>query len=216
MTAVRVTVPLGERSYDVLVGHGVVHDVAALVPATARRVAVVTQRSNPMASAVEFGRPHETFLIPDGEPAKTLATVETLCRGFVAMGLTRNDCVVGVGGGLVTDVAGFAAAVYHRGVAVVHVPTTLLAMVDAAIGGKTGVNLPEGKNLVGAFWQPNGVVCDLDALTTLPEREMRPSTTSSPVTICSPCPWPSESPAVSPSRPRWWRATSVRAAEGRS
>ena len=89
------------------------------------------------------------------------------------MGLTRNDVVVGVGGGMVTDVAGFAAASYHRGVPVVHVATTLLGMVDAAIGGKTGVNLPEGKNLVGAFWQPSGVVCDLDALATLPDREVR-------------------------------------------
>jgi 5-deoxy-5-amino-3-dehydroquinate synthase len=89
------------------------------------------------------------------------------------MGLTRADAVVAVGGGLVTDVAGFAAAVYHRGVAVVHVPTTLLAMVDAAIGGKTGVNLPEGKNLVGAFWQPSAVLCDTDLLASLPEREWR-------------------------------------------
>ena len=78
-----------------------------------------------------------------------------------------------VGGGMVTDVAGFAAASYHRGIAVVHVPTTLLGMVDAAIGGKTGVNLPEGKNLVGAFWQPAAVLCDLTALETLPERELR-------------------------------------------
>ncbi len=89
------------------------------------------------------------------------------------MGLTRNDVVIGVGGGLVTDVAGFAAATYHRGIPVVHVATTLLGMVDAAIGGKTGVNLPEGKNLVGAFWQPSGVVCDLDALDSLPDREVR-------------------------------------------
>jgi 5-deoxy-5-amino-3-dehydroquinate synthase len=108
-----------------------------------------------------------------GEGAKTLATVEALCRGFAAWGLNRRDCVVAVGGGVVTDTAGFAAACYHRGVPVVHVPTTLLGMVDAAIGGKTGVNLPEGKNLVGAFWQPAAVVCDLDALATLPERERR-------------------------------------------
>ena len=89
------------------------------------------------------------------------------------MGLTRHDVVIAVGGGMVTDVAGFAAATWHRGVAVVHVATTLLGMVDAAIGGKTGVNLPEGKNLVGAFWQPRGVICDLDALATLPPRERR-------------------------------------------
>jgi 5-deoxy-5-amino-3-dehydroquinate synthase len=113
------------------------------------------------------------FVIGDGEEHKTLAAIETLCRGFAAFGLTRGDAVVAVGGGLVTDVAGFAAATYHRGIPVVHVATTLLGMVDAAIGGKTGVNLPEGKNLVGAFWQPHGVVCDLDALDTLPERELR-------------------------------------------
>src|SRR4029450_5700234 len=88
-------------------------------------------------------------------------------------GLTRGDQVLAVGGGVVTDTAGFAAAVYHRGVGVVHVPTTLLGMVDAAIGGKTGVNLPQGKNLVGAFWQPRAVVCDTHALVTLPERERR-------------------------------------------
>ena len=97
----------------------------------------------------------------------------TLCSGFAEMGLTRNDVVIAVGGGMVTDIAGFAAATYHRGVPVVHVATTLLAMVDAAIGGKTGVNLPQGKNLVGAFWQPHGVVCDLDALETLSTRELR-------------------------------------------
>jgi 5-deoxy-5-amino-3-dehydroquinate synthase len=81
--------------------------------------------------------------------------------------------VVAVGGGMVTDVAGFVAASYHRGMPVVHVATTLLGMIDAAIGGKTGVNLPEGKNLVGAFWQPSGVICDLDALGTLSQREVR-------------------------------------------
>jgi 5-deoxy-5-amino-3-dehydroquinate synthase len=169
----RVTVPLAERSYDVLVGHGILHRVGSLLPPGVRRVAVVSQARNPMVGGLDLDVPAETFLIPDGEEAKTLATVERLCRGFVGMGLTRSDCVVAVGGGLVTDVAGFAAAVYHRGVAVVHVATTLLAMVDAAIGGKTGVNLPEGKNLVGAFWQPSGVLCDLDALSTLPAREVR-------------------------------------------
>ncbi len=117
--------------------------------------------------------PHETFRIGNGEQHKSLDTIGELCRGFARMGLTRNDVVIGVGGGMVTDVAGFAAASYHRGVPVVHVATTLLGMVDAAIGGKTGVNLPEGKNLVGAFWQPVGVVCDLDAIDTLPDRELR-------------------------------------------
>jgi 5-deoxy-5-amino-3-dehydroquinate synthase len=109
----------------------------------------------------------------DGEDAKNLETVENLCRDFARWNLHRRDVVVAVGGGVVTDVAGFAAAVYHRGVAVVHVPTTLLGQVDAAIGGKTGVNLREGKNLVGAFWQPAAVLCDTDTLTTLPPREYR-------------------------------------------
>ena len=122
---------------------------------------------------VDPGCPTERFEIGDGEAAKTLATVESLARGFARIGLTRDDVVVAVGGGMVTDVAGFAAATWHRGVPVIHVATTLLGMVDAAIGGKTGVNLPEGKNLVGAFWQPVGVICDLDALATLPDRERR-------------------------------------------
>lgn len=113
------------------------------------------------------------FLIPDGEEAKTMAVVEELCRDFADWGLTRGDAVVGAGGGVVTDVAGFAAAVYHRGLPVLHVPTSLLGQVDAAIGGKTGVNLPEGKNLVGAFWQPSAVLCDTETLRTLPEREFR-------------------------------------------
>jgi 5-deoxy-5-amino-3-dehydroquinate synthase len=166
-----VHVPLGDRSYDVLVGHGARHELSSLLPVTARRAAIVTQAGIPVD--VDPGVPARTFVIGDGEEHKSLATIETLCRGFADMGLTRNDVVIGVGGGMVTDVAGFAAAVWHRGIPVVHVSTSLLGMVDAAIGGKTGVNLPEGKNLVGAFWQPSGVVCDLDALDTLPPREMR-------------------------------------------
>ncbi len=126
-----------------------------------------------IAFAVDPGREHRTFEVGHGEAVKSLTTVEELCRGWATWGLTRADAVVAVGGGMVTDVAGFAAASYHRGVPVVHVPTTLLGMVDAAIGGKTGVNLPEGKNLVGAFWQPTAVLCDLDALATLPPRELR-------------------------------------------
>ena len=168
---IRVEVPLGERSYPVLVGAGARQRLDEVVPPRARRVAVVTQPGIgfPVDPAVE----HRVDEIAVGEPAKSLATVEELCRSWARWGLTRDDAVVAVGGGLVTDVAGFAAAVYHRGIPVVHVATTLLAMVDAAIGGKTGVNLPEGKNLVGAFWQPAAVICDTDALDTLPERERR-------------------------------------------
>ncbi|HSL74846.1 MAG TPA: 3-dehydroquinate synthase family protein [Ilumatobacteraceae bacterium] len=168
----RVNVPLAERSYDVVVGAGAIAELDALLPASAARVAVVTQAGIPL-TWTSSTRSVETYVIADGEAAKSLATIEMLCRGFAQQGLTRRDVVVGLGGGLVTDVAGFAAASWHRGTPVVHVATTLLGMVDAAIGGKTGVNLPEGKNLVGAFWQPSGVICDLDALDTLPEREMR-------------------------------------------
>jgi 5-deoxy-5-amino-3-dehydroquinate synthase len=166
-----VTVDLGARAYPVHVGPGVADLVPELIPPAAARVAVVTQRTIPIA--VDPGRPHEVFAMGDGEEAKSLATVEELCRQFARFGLTRGDVVVAVGGGVVTDTAGFAAASYHRGVPVLHVATTLLAQVDAAIGGKTGVNLPEGKNLVGAFWQPVAVVCDTDHLATLPPREMR-------------------------------------------
>jgi 5-deoxy-5-amino-3-dehydroquinate synthase len=168
---IRIPVPLAERAHEVWVGSGAAKELAGVLPEAARRVALVTQAGVPDLVSLEV--PVIRCEIGDGERHKTLATVEELCRAFVRGGLTRGDCVVAVGGGLVTDVAGFAAASYHRGVAVVHVPTTLLGMIDAAIGGKTGVNLPEGKNLVGAFWQPAAVLCDLDALDTLPERERR-------------------------------------------
>ena len=168
---IRVTVELpGGRSYPVLVGPGAVGELASVVPTGVRRVAVVTQDSVPVE--VDPGVEYRVFRIGDGETAKSLSTVEELCSAFAGWGLTRADAVVGVGGGVVTDVAGFAAASYHRGLPVVHVATTLLAQIDAAIGGKTGVNLPEGKNLVGAFWQPAAVVCDTTVLETLPEREM--------------------------------------------
>ena len=168
---IRVDVELpGGRSYPVLVGPGAVGELASVVPPGARRVAVVTQASVPVE--VDPGVEHRVFRIGDGETAKSLSTVEELCSAFAGWGLTRADVVVGVGGGVVTDVAGFAAASYHRGLPVVHVATTLLAQIDAAIGGKTGVNLPEGKNLVGAFWQPAAVLCDTTVLETLPEREM--------------------------------------------
>jgi 5-deoxy-5-amino-3-dehydroquinate synthase len=117
------------------------------------------------------GVPFDVFVVPDGESGKSLATVEDLCRRFARSGLARSDVVVAVGGGVVTDIAGFAAATYHRGTPLVSIATSLLAQVDAAIGGKTGVNLPEGKNLVGAFWQPAGVLCDLETLSSLPPRE---------------------------------------------
>lgn len=166
-----LTVDLGERSYPVLVGAGARHRLAELIPVGAQKAAVVTQEAIPWQ--VDSGMEQRTFFMDDGEDAKNMETVEELCRGFARWNMHRRDVVVAVGGGVVTDVAGFAAAVYHRGVAVVHVPTSLLGQVDAAVGGKTGVNLREGKNLVGAFWQPAAVLCDTETLTTLPPREYR-------------------------------------------
>jgi 5-deoxy-5-amino-3-dehydroquinate synthase len=175
----RIRVGLGDRGYDVVVGPGAIGELEPALSGR-RRAALVTQAAIPAAILGEAraaldraGVVHETFLIGEGEDHKTLATVDELCRGFARWGLLRGDAVVAVGGGVVGDTAGFAAAVYHRGVEVVQVPTTLLAMVDSAIGGKTGVNLPEGKNLVGAFHQPLAVLADPGALATLSDREYR-------------------------------------------
>ena len=167
----RVEVQLAEHRYEVVVGPGARHQLPGAIAAGARRAAIVTQAG--VNVAVSTGIEEFEFAVGLGESAKSIRTIEELCRGFARAGLTRADVVVAVGGGVVTDVAGFAAACYHRGVAVVNVATTLLAQVDAAIGGKTGVNLPEGKNLVGSFWQPSAVFCDTDALWSLPEREWR-------------------------------------------
>jgi 3-dehydroquinate synthase len=171
----RITVGVSPP-YDVVVGSGALARVGDLVR-DRRRVAIVTQPAiadawaEPLRAAIDA--PTEVFLMGDGEEHKTLTTIESLTRDFARWGLLRADAVVALGGGVVGDTAGFAASVFHRGVAVVQVPTTLLAMVDSAIGGKTAVNLPEGKNLVGAFHQPIGVVADTETLGTLPERELR-------------------------------------------
>ncbi len=159
----------GGVNYPVQIGAGAVKTLVAMIPSSARRVAVVTQNDVPALPDLELDT--TVFEVPQGEAAKTLDVVGELASSFSRFGLTRADVVVAVGGGVVTDVAGFTAAVYHRGVAAVYVSTTLLGMIDAAIGGKTGVNLPEGKNLVGAFVQPRGVVCDTDHLETLPAAE---------------------------------------------
>lgn len=165
-----IEVALGDRSYAVHIGSGVRHRLASVVARLgAERVAVVSAR--PAESTPETGVP--TLFVParDGEENKNLAWVEELCRKFAAFGLTRGDAVVSCGGGTTTDAVGLAAALYHRGVPVVHMPTSLLAQVDASTGGKTAVNLPAGKNLVGVYWQPSEVLCDTDYLRTLPARE---------------------------------------------
>jgi 3-dehydroquinate synthase len=174
-----VHLDLGARSYDIVIGAGALDGVAAAL-ASRRKVAVVSQEGVLAAQGERLRRAlagsaadREEFTIGEGEDAKSLATVEHLCRAFAASGLLRGDVLVAFGGGVVGDTAGFAASVYHRGIDLVHVPTTLLAMVDSAIGGKTGVNLPEGKNLVGAFHQPRAVYVEPQCLTTLPDREYR-------------------------------------------
>lgn len=166
-----VNVDLGDRSYPVHIGAGVRHDLPAVVASTgARRAVVVTAR--PPQWTPDPGVPSLVLPAHDGEHDKTLAEVERMCRAFAEFGLTRADVVISCGGGTTTDTVGLAAALYHRGTPVVHVPTSLLAQVDASVGGKTAVNLPEGKNLVGVYWQPAAVLCDTDHLTTLPHREL--------------------------------------------
>ena len=210
----------GGRRYPVIVGEGTVSELATLIPSSARRVAVVSQSGIPVE--IDPGIEHRRFTIGDGETAKTLATVQDLCEAWAEWGLTRADCVVGLGGGLVTDVAGFAASAYHRGLPVVHVATTLLAQIDAAIGGKTGVNLPQGKNLVGSFWQPAGVICDTTTLATLPPASgpagwaSWPSTTGWEAVASTSSTWSTGWQPASGSRPRWWRPMSGRRAAGRS
>ena len=175
--AARTDGEAGARGYDVLVGDGASARLADLVARrvpSARRAAVVTDEAvaaTPWFARMDPGLPYEVHAVEAGERAKTMANVESLCRAFALSGLARSDVVVAVGGGVVSDLGGFAAAVYHRGTPYCTVATSLLGQVDAAIGGKTGVNLPEGKNLVGAFWQPTGVLCDTALLETLPRRE---------------------------------------------
>ncbi|WP_405554635.1 3-dehydroquinate synthase [Streptomyces canus] len=166
-----VRVPLADRSYDIHIGPGVRHTLSDVVAQLgARRAAIVSAR--PREWTPDPGVPSLFLSAQDGERGKSLSVVEDYCRRFAEFGLTRADVVVSCGGGTTTDTVGLAAALYHRGVSVVHLPTTLLAQVDASVGGKTAVNLPEGKNLVGAYWQPRAVLCDTDYLTTLPPREM--------------------------------------------
>jgi 3-dehydroquinate synthase len=165
-----------------VVGNGLIGDAASLFPEfpRARRAFVV---SDPVAAdlfAEDLSRSltgHELdavlLRVPQGEEAKTLQVSETLYRQLAAQEAHRDDVVIGLGGGAVGDLAGFVAATYMRGLHLVQVPTTLTALVDASVGGKTAVNLPEGKNLVGAFQQPDAVVADVGTLATLPERDLR-------------------------------------------
>jgi 3-dehydroquinate synthase len=155
--------------YDVEVGHGVRDQLPALLGAGVRRVALV----HAPGFTVELpGFEVLDLEVPDGEAAKSASVVADCWERLGAAGFTRSDAVVTMGGGATTDLGGFVAATWLRGVRVVHVPTSLLAMVDAAVGGKTGIDTGAGKNLVGSFHEPAGVLCDLDLLATLPPREL--------------------------------------------
>jgi 3-dehydroquinate synthase len=176
----RLRVPT-ERPYDVVIGNGVHEELRGLVGVGlgVMRVAIIhppsmreraqVLRESLLADALEV----HLIEVPDGERAKTADVLAFCWKILGESGFTRSDVVVGLGGGATTDLAGFVAASWLRGVRFVNVPTTVLGMVDAAVGGKTGINTAEGKNLVGAFHEPVGVLCDLDLLTTLPARELR-------------------------------------------
>jgi 3-dehydroquinate synthase len=175
----RIDVSLGERSYPIFIGAGAMElreELNRVVPA--RDVLIVTNTtvgpiySAKLTAALAPRRCIEVAL-PDGEVHKSLANVSRLLDVLVTNRFARDACVVALGGGVVGDMAGFAAACYQRGISFVQVPTTLLSQVDSSVGGKTGVNHPGGKNLIGAFHQPIAVFADVDTLTTLPDRDLR-------------------------------------------
>jgi len=174
--AIRIEVR-AERPYPVLVGTGVLDNLTGLLDPGVQRVAVIHPptlidlASRVVRRLADAGLEPTRIDVPDGEAAKTAGVAATCWSVLGQAGFTRSDAVVGVGGGATTDLAGFVAATWLRGVALVNVPTTVLGMVDAAVGGKTGINTAEGKNLVGGFHEPVGVLCDLAVLETLPRAD---------------------------------------------
>ena len=174
-----IEVALGERRYPVWIGGGLIRDAARWRARLRGRHALVVSNTtvaplylDRLAQGLD-GLHWSSFLLEDGEAHKSFANVGRVLEALAALGATRDACVIALGGGVIGDLAGFAAACWMRGIDFIQVPTTLLAMVDSSVGGKTGVNLPAGKNLAGAFHQPRAVVADIDALATLPDREYR-------------------------------------------
>ena len=177
-----VSVGLGERAYDVVIGPGLLDqagDRVAAVLGKRKRVAVVTDahvgahHGERLSAALQgAGITVDVITIPPGEESKSFEGLAELSDRLLALNLERGDQIVALGGGVVGDLAGFAAAIYKRGIDFVQVPTTLLAQVDSSVGGKTAIDTPRGKNLIGAFHQPRLVLADLDVLATLPAREM--------------------------------------------
>ena len=177
-----VTVPLGERKYDVLIGSGLVGQAGGLIASRlgAGKCGVVTDENVARyhldaleASLRQDGEYVGAIVLKPGEATKSFRELEPLSERLLEMGLERGDLVIAFGGGVIGDLAGFAAAILRRGVRFVQIPTSLLAQVDSSVGGKTGIDTPQGKNLIGAFHQPSLVIADMDVLKTLPEREMR-------------------------------------------
>jgi 3-dehydroquinate synthase len=178
---ITVPVPLGERAYEILVGRGLIETAGTRIAGLgARAAAIVTDEhvgplyAAALAASLEAqGLRVSVFALPPGEATKSYASLERVCDAVLAAKIERGDLVVALGGGVIGDLAGFAAAVVRRGVRFVQVPTTLLSQVDSSVGGKTGINSRHGKNLVGAFHQPSLVIADTALLDTLPIREMR-------------------------------------------
>jgi 3-dehydroquinate synthase len=179
---ITVDVALGDRAYDIVIGRGVLASlgarVAALRPGV--RTAIVTDRTvakhwleQTERSLAEAGIPASRIIVEEGEVSKTYAGLEKVSEALIAARIERNDLVIVLGGGVVGDLAGFAAAILRRGVDFVQVPTSLLAQVDSSVGGKTGINSPQGKNLLGAFHQPVLVIADTSVLDTLSPRQFR-------------------------------------------
>ena len=165
------------RSYSVLVERGITAKTSEFLPSEVKIFVVTTQdvwqHQGATLETGLAGRSHEILYLPGGEDQKRLAPLETLAEEMVHRGADRSSLIIGFGGGIVNDMAGFLAAIFMRGIGIIQIPTTLLAQVDAAVGGKTGVNLVSGKNLIGSFHQPLAVLLDPALLDTLPEREYR-------------------------------------------
>jgi 3-dehydroquinate synthase len=175
-----VHVPLGERAYDIVIGDGLLETAGERLKAmfSGRRFGIVTdtevareQLPRLTRSLDAAGLSHASVIVPNGEASKSLARLGEVVEGLLAAKLERGDIVIAFGGGVIGDLAGFAASIARRGMAFVQVPTTLLAQVDSSVGGKTGINSPHGKNLIGAFHQPKLVLADLGTLGTLPPRQ---------------------------------------------
>jgi len=175
----RLEVKLGKRAYPILIGPGLLGSPDVLSQhADAAKLLVVTDDVVgplwvPKLKRGLAGRGYEICVLPGGEEQKTLGNVALIIDALVAARLNRDGMVLALGGGVIGDVAGFAAASYQRGIPIVQLPTTLLAQVDSSVGGKTGVNHPGGKNLIGAFHQPSAVITDTETLSTLPDRQLR-------------------------------------------